>query len=376
MIDSVPSCQTCRIAIVDSVLLGAANDPLIAVRPPGFLRDSKGRHYLTFNGWSQPILTYDSAGKYIGRVGTSGHGPGEYEMAMRVIVGPGDSLHVFQWSGIPGEVFAPNGKYVRTIDTKKGTPVVINRTGSARGLSLQTESYPPKRGGVFVRRHDINGAVIDSFLVFAPETGAISKVTEGDGVYEYQHKLRPDVFGAPDGSVWTLAQTNYRLEQHDTNGVARKLFGVITSDSPVPAMTEEDVRRRAADGHPIPDHPVVRSEKTKRHLRPIRWVDVDDSGLLWVSRQIPAPAWDTIAPKRKMADAHEAPDEEVIPSEVADRLYHTIIEIIDPRVGRMLARIELPFMGERVRPGFIGRVRANDDGLLLPTVYRLQFSRQ
>ena len=166
-----------------------------------------------------------------------------------------------------------------------------------------------------------------------------------------------------------------RTEQHDSNGVARKLFGVRVSGELPPVMRAEDVATSRPDGQPIPTRAVVRSAKTKRSLRPRNWIDIDTTGLLWVTRQIPAPSWDTISPALQLNPNSEAPSEENLSMDVKDRLYHTVIEVIDPRRGELLARLTLPFLGQRIGAGFVGRVTANEDGFLMPIVYRLQLKR-
>ena len=51
-----------------------------------------------------------------------------------------------------------------------------------------------------------------------------------------------------------------------------------------------------------------------------------------------------------------------IPRNTEDRLYHTVVEGIDPRRGELLARHEIPFLGVRVAPGCVGHVRISDSG--------------
>lgn len=116
MIDSVPSCSVCSIAVVDSLPIGSAKDALIPMRVPGFQRDSRGRHYLTFEGWSsQPVLAYDSLGRYQGEIGHYGQGPGEYRTTSVVRISNSDSLFVYAGFHL-GHVFSPDGKYARRAD--------------------------------------------------------------------------------------------------------------------------------------------------------------------------------------------------------------------------------------------------------------------
>ena len=47
-----------------------------------------------------------------------------------------------------------------------------------------------------------------------------------------------------------MGQTNYRLEQHDFNGMSRKLFGVRVAGEPPPIMRTEEVDVAVIGGGP------------------------------------------------------------------------------------------------------------------------------
>lgn len=374
MIDSLPTCSKCRIAVVDSVRLGAPDDKLIPVRPPGFLRDSRGRNYLTFNGWGdQPILKYDSAGRFVGRVGAKGRGPGEYEMTQWVLLGPADSVFVFSSYGHAAQVFTDSSKYARVFSLDAIQPIEVSANGTVFGQ--RTRSWPPGDNALHVLVFNREGVLQDSIPVFSPHNGGTATMSSGKESFKVAMRVETLAHVASSGALWTYAQGNYRLEQHDTNGVARKLFGVRVAGEPAPLMTATEIDSAAKEKRYITSFNRVTSKNVSRKLNPRMWVDTDSAGLLWVSRQIPAPSWDTVTTKGSPPN-HEAPSEELIPPDVEDRLYHTIVEVIDPRVGRLLARHEFPFRGVRVRGGYIGRVTANDDGYYMPSVYSLALVRQ
>ncbi len=76
---------------------------------------------------------------------------------------------------------------------------------------------------------------------------------------------------------------------------------------------------------------------------------VDADGLLWVFVRVPAPTW-------KSAWAGVAPGAREVSTRQLDiaRLYHTRVEVIDPREGRVLARTDIP--GLVISPMGNGRV--------------------
>jgi hypothetical protein len=97
----------------------------------------------------------------------------------------------------------------------------------------------------------------------------------------------------------------------------------------------------------------------------------DSTGLLWVIRTVPAPSYDTITFKGLFLSPNEAPGEMTIPRNVEDRLYHTIVEVIDPSVPELVARRELPFLGHAAATGYIARVTMDESDHYVTTVYRL-----
>lgn len=136
-------------------------------------------------------------------------------------------------------------------------------------------------------------------------------------------------------------------------------------------MTVSEAKKAVSSGRKIDPMGSVQSKKTKYQFQVHRWVDVDTSGLLWITRQVAAPSWDTVAYKELKMTADHGP-EAMIPPDVFDRLSYSVLEIIDPRSGRMLARHTFPFRASRVSAGFIGRVAANAEGYLVPIVYHVE----
>ena len=51
---------------------------------------------LFVGGWRvSPVMSFSDEGRFIGYVGARGEGPGEFKSSRSVVVGPGDSIHVF-----------------------------------------------------------------------------------------------------------------------------------------------------------------------------------------------------------------------------------------------------------------------------------------
>jgi len=380
MVSAVLSCATCTLAVTDSVVLGTPADSLVPIRGIEFARDSRGNHYVFSDGTQFPILHYDSTGHYRGSLGKLGEGPGEYRMVSKVAIGPGDSLFLIEPAGIVIHVFAPNGVFVRRITLSQSAWV----SEVARGGPAVLYGRPVVEGGQSIETKLLrlrgNAQVLDSIALFAPPSGTqvtvntvIDDGTKRDPI-KMDLPLESNVFPVRDGSFWMVSDGNYRLEQYDATGTPRKLFGVHIAGEPAPVMTVAEAKAAVSSGRKIDPWGGVHSKKTKYQFQLHRWVDVDANGLLWVTRQVAATSWDTVA-YREIKTTSEFGPESMIPPDIEDRLSHSVLEIIDPKNGRMLARHTFPFRASRVGPGFVGRVATNAEGFLVPIVYRVRLQR-
>jgi hypothetical protein len=362
-----PTCSACTLEATRVAVLGTPRDPEIPQRVPSVLRDSRGMYYLVFNRWSdKPILRYDSTGKYLGKIGSYGNGPGEYTVTHTVFVGAGDSLFVF---GRQFQLYAPDGRYQRVVRVPRGTPAGLI-PGTERLLYAVTHPVP---NALDANRRvlviDGQGEVVDSFPVFT---------------VDFFNTARPVV--GPDGSLWTYMERNYRLERHAPDGSVKQLIGVIAPPErtrPIMTSIEADSllsiakMRRAARGGgrgniPVAALPFGPSKGPRPHMAMM----VDSTGLLWVLRNVAAPRWDTLTITPQHRSPNEAPGETTVPREQEDRMYQAIVEVIDPRRAQVIARTTLPFLGILASPGYVARVTTDDDGHYRTEVYRVALRRE
>ena len=373
---TAPTCAQCALEVMQPIRLGTPDDEHVPQRVPEIVRDSRGTHYLVFNGWSnKQVLRYDSAGRYLGRLGQYGQGPGEYRMTLRLLIGPGDSVFLFDWSS-RAQVFTPDGVYVRGIRTPGQLSVfAVARDGSGSFFGVSNaygiDSTPP-----LVIRLDSTWSRLDSFPAFAP---VIGRSFVRSGSREWLSARRPEfrVALAPDGSVWASGRSNYRLERHGRDGTTQQVIGVrIPGEWLLMTAAEADsIVARQPPPKPVPRRPVRPPPSRIRSSNLTNSLTVDSAGLLWVVRVIPVPGNDTITLSAQYLSPNEAPDEATIPREVQDRLYHTVVDVIDPRGPELIARAELPFFGHAAGPGYVGRVTQDDNGHYVSMVYRLALRR-
>ncbi len=363
------SCAECALSIGDSIRFGRTTDSLIPLREPDMLRDARGFHYLVFHDWvNQPILQYDSTGALQRRIGTLGRGPGEYVMTRATFVGAGDTLYVFSADRVL-LVYSPDGEFVRSVAADGLRPSTATVSHPTQFLALRyVPSYMAEEPPKHVVRINALGEVVDSVAIFSPYDTRIQAGIRKDGEEFYFHpRFGSSVTADIREGFWTLGLHDYRLEWHDALGVPRKLFGVRTDDDPNPVMTEQELSASPTLSHAF----AMRVFGGGSGLRRAQWLDVDSTGLLWVTRVDSAPRYDTIALQTEYRAKYEAPGEGTIPLSVQDRRHHSIVDVIDPERGVRLASLRLPFRAVRVSAGVVGRLTEDDEGFIVARAYML-----
>jgi len=89
-------------------------------------------NYLFIGGYEEsPIMSFSDEGHFVGFVGVKGEGPGEFSHSTNIIVGPGDSLYVFDLDLGRLQVFEPTTlRYAYSINTPAPSKLVgVANTG-------------------------------------------------------------------------------------------------------------------------------------------------------------------------------------------------------------------------------------------------------
>lgn len=190
-------CSNCEIVMQRVGGFSDAEDPgALPDRMVYAERDASGRLF-TVSRKNEAVLVFSSDGELLQQLGSAGDGPGEFRMVRRVLLGPGDSIFVSDWS-LRVHVFAPNLRFVRT-----------QTVPSPPALALQDESFvvteqigAADRIGYPVHHLRRDGTFGKSFGTDAPE-------------YRRDRKLLNTrlVAAADSGDIWTVAPGRYTLER-------------------------------------------------------------------------------------------------------------------------------------------------------------------
>ena len=132
--------------------------------------DSRERIFV-FDGQAQHIQVYSPEGVYQQTIGRRGEGPGEFRAGAGPLIGPGDTLLVWDQSGRFVR-FAPDGSSAGgvRIDPREGVPVSFRATASglfAERIRLRVDGAPTGEDAIVLLGTD--GSVTDTLWIFPSE---------------------------------------------------------------------------------------------------------------------------------------------------------------------------------------------------------------
>ena len=322
------SCPKCRIEVRKIVTFGDADGPgAIASRPYSISRDSKGRYYVvTPDTYNEPPLVFDAEGRFVQRIGREGDGPGEYRMPSVILVSARDSVYILDQAGRL-TVLSPSFELVTsTLLTFSPMSGVRMDDGS---FVVNANIGDTDRLGIPLHHIDADGAVLASF----GDDGSVLRPGE-------LHSLLRWLAVGHGGGVWAVPFSNkYVIELWNPAG------------DRVAELVRQAEWFRPYDRYWLPslkDRPAPR----------IMGVWEDGDGNVWTIVHVGDRRW-----KRGLAKGIPAEGQMMYPIEDEQRVYDTIVEVIDPSTGRVVAsrRFDETF-DVVVEPNLVAGYREADDG--------------
>jgi hypothetical protein len=298
-VPSTPACNSCSIEVVRLATIGERSGDGSLERVPRVVVGNSRGGVAVFAGRIPQL--FDSGGRYQRMIARAGKGPGELAAPWGAVFDAADSLHVFDIDGSQLTTFTPAFAFVRSVHT---TPTA-NLTFLRR--------LP---NGSFVARGDVGGAghhnrpihilsplgvIVRSFGL--PDQAAAPASPQGS------RGLGRRIAVGNDGTIWAGHVQEYVLDQYDSAG---RLLGVL-------ALTPPWFPGPSGDWTPQVTNPPPAD----------LWrVAVDAEGLLWTFTHVPRTNWKAGVTPSKTAgqfrfDGHRA--------------YDTMIEVLDPLKGHLLA---------------------------------------
>lgn len=333
-ITSRPTCPRCTIQLVPVATLGDADGPGALGTPSVVAMDRQGYFYVSTMEASGEFVVFSSAGKYVKTVGRRGSGPGEFRFIRR-IVPYGDKVHVFdsglnRWStlGSEGEVVTS-----ATIPTPLGALVLNDSLTLVNAKILSRELV-----GVPLHLVSVKGEILRSF-------GADGTVFRLDIPLMGWRQL------AKSGSdrIWAAYLTQYVIDQWDVEGNKRIELA------------------RQADWFKPHFRGAVESRTDDAPSPWIAAIHEDRQGRLWTLVAVADPNYNATLERRQMTDGIR-----YIPKDL-NRYFDTVIEVIDPKAGRLIASQRLDqHITHFLDADHVAGYREMPDGTPVISVWRVQ----
>jgi hypothetical protein len=310
-----PSCARCAITMkVIRTLDSPADAPVD--RPWSVSIDNAGRYWM-FLEQELPAV-YDAAGDFVRSLGRKGGGPGEYQFPQHILFA-GDSAAIFDYAN--ARVTIVDGSLTPrrsvTIKFQVINPVVVAwpTIVSGGGAMGRGAVGPP------FHRLSLRGAEAEDRAFGSP-----SPFTEPATPYGSTHLFAPSA----DGRVWAALREGYNLSEWNADGSLAR--AIERRPSWFPSKTGSRM------GNPSTPPDAV-----------IAGIELDGDGLLWVFLRTPAATW-----KEGWPAMGPGQREVLGRSFLYEKMYKTMIEVIDPRARRVVARQEFDRYLMNAIPGHRG----------------------
>lgn len=329
-------CNECRISLAWVATLGADADPLSpSAFQVGVTQDSRGLYYLAPTADLAVMAVYDQNGSFLKALGRAGEGPEEYGFIMRTEVMPGDSLLVLDVGNYRLTVLSPLHAPVRSMRMNgRFTSAAVLPDGR---LLVHGRVRSPERAGFPLHILAPDGRITDSFGSVVPESRRDRP----------QADLR-QLSAVRDGKVWTAHLDRYEMELWSLEG---ELLRSVTR------RTEWFQPWDYIDGQEL--------DVSLQPMTVAVWQDRQER--LWTMVRVPAP--DARPPTRARAEREQP----MPPFDVVDAGHDSIIEVIDPLTGRLLASQRFPqYLMGAIGEDIVYSMRATPEGDLRIDIWRVE----
>ena len=284
----------CRIELEHVTRITDADDPGILPPETVWLQETEAGTFVSASLDETRIAEFGPDGRLVGVIGRAGEGPGEFGAVVTPIPGPGDTL--FAPDLVQGRVtmFGPDRSLAGTL------PMPFRPDLAMPDGSFLVARQVGRREMIGYPMHvvDREGRVVRSFGTDEPQYRP-----------DMDHILTRNVAPGQDGTVWAMAPARYILERWDPS----------TGELLQSTRIRSDWFRESTEPY------------TDETVRPPPLVDglwEDEDGLVWTIVQDADVDWEP----PPWANEHRPID-----LQEHNRTYDSVIEVVDPGSGRVLA---------------------------------------
>ncbi len=259
--------------------------------------DGEGRVYVTLQPPGDLVLAFDSLGKFLGRVGKKGQGPGEFAFPVLVLPRADNSLLIYDFNGSKLSTLTRDWKFVS----------MVRQTAAPLGVLADG-------------RRLVNNPAIDRDLVGYPlhlvdSTGkTVASFGADSGRFEQadRWKLTRTVSVGLRGTIWSAYFDRYRIDEWSPDLDRLRVFRRAVSWMPiVAALSDGGLGER-------PSARVVALREDELHR-------------LWIFSRVPSEEW-----RAALGPPVAAGRRTTYPQLDEGRLFDTMIDVIDLRTNHLL----------------------------------------
>jgi hypothetical protein len=313
------ACPSCRIAIESAINLEPPENGFPGT-PQAVARLLNGTIVVGF-GFDVEMMRYTPTGRLLEHVEPEGDGPGEYRSIYNLAALPGDSVLVVDAMLRRATVIAPSGRAVRTMPFPTAQGTILRTADSV--LIVNAALRDPKRAGLPLHEFTISGRIGRSFGDAHP--------VERPGHEE--DVARVTALHGPD-SLWVVRTSQrYDLELW-----------------PIGDRMATRILRRNATWFPARSYPAGTIPSANEPPAPsVTAAWEDRNGLVWVMLRVADPEWKESLIRQAERPGHE---KNGLTYQDPSDYYDMLLEIIDPRAGRLLASHRMDqLLGSTGEPG-------------------------
>ncbi len=308
LVGATSGCEECSIGVTRTLELEAGPGALgFSDAVMGYSAGSAGFVVVDQVALPERFILFSSRGELIGEVGGSGDGPGEFLAATQILPSEGDSLLLHDMRRRAVSVFDGDHTFARRFllpanpGITGGWPAILRFADG--GIVMNAALGSVEGVGLPLHFVDAEGTVTRSVGSGPPSVSSHGHPTQA----------RVLAFASPS-TFWAAHGSRYEIELWDREGALVKSL------------------RREVDWFP----PLEEGQAPSLIGPGVQGLFQDAGGLLWVLIRVPNPdAPGMILPERErlVQEGRGA-----MPSRAeADRRFDTVIEVIDPETGTLMA---------------------------------------
>lgn len=330
-----PSCEGCSLRIRVVATLGRdSTDGYLTNYPMWTAMDGRGRLFVTLQPPGDLVLMFDTTGRFLGRVGRKGRGPGEFLFPTMVLARPTGALVIWDFNAAQLTWLDPMHRFLRRV-YQANPPVGILPDGRQLVVAAMRDR---DRVGYPLHFYDDSGRPVASF-------------GESGQYYDERERWRwsRTAMVGPRGTVWAAHQDRYRVEEWSSVPEQLRVF-----ERTVPWMPPVNARSDGVHG----DRPTAG----------IIGVSEDAQQRLWVFSRVASEQWrEALGPPSISSRGRTS-----YPNRDQGRLFDTVVDVIELSSGRLLVstrvRMHIRFT---LRPGWVAAYREDAQGVPLLDIVEL-----